>query len=239
MPRLLLAHPDATAVRRMKRALEDWRHQVVATTDPTQVITLALRQAPDCVLVGHSTPDETSACARELRELLRTRVIALIARSEPDVVARLASAGVSHFLHPRARRMVTKRTLRRALGDAQWERRIRARPTLRLGSFTFGQLSGIWNINGRMGCLTKIETALLSELARTPGEMVTYHRLIRAAWPREHGLAVPRDRLRVRICLLRRKPRGWDPNAPTILLSPRNGYRLVPDGEVRVLRRTE
>lgn len=74
--------------------------------------------------------------------------------------------------------------------------------------------------------LTPKEFAVLAELARHAGRVLTHRHLLRAVWGPAHEDHV--DYLRVAIRALRQKLEA-DPAAPTLILNePAVGYRLVP-----------
>ncbi|MBK8247550.1 MAG: response regulator transcription factor [Gemmatimonadetes bacterium] len=235
MTTVLVAYPDADVVRAVARATVAWRYRTLSTTDPSMVRTMAVSAAPDLVIMGCELPGETAATICELKEYVRTRVVAL-APAAFDY-EKLVAAGADRVVSPWARRMELRRAVRWALHMAVLERRFHATPTIRLGPVTFMGICGVMFMEGRGGCcLTRIEAALFRLLAARPGEVVPHHELIKAAWPKVPCRLVPRTRMQVHIHNLRRKLEAWGPTAPRIELSCWNGYRLVPHGEVTVIR---
>jgi DNA-binding response OmpR family regulator len=232
---VLVAYPDDEVVRAVVRSTVAWRYQTHSTTDPGQLLGMALRFAPDLVIMGCELPGETAAAVRELRDLVRTRVVALAPVAFD--YTKLVAAGVERVVSPWAGRMELRRAVRWALHMAALERRHHAAPTIRLGPVTFLSMCGVLLMEGRGGrCLTRVEAAIFRALAARPGEVVLHHLLIKAAWPRVQCQEVPRKRMQVHIHNLRRKLEEWGPTAPTIELSCWNGYRLVPKGSVEVIR---
>jgi DNA-binding response OmpR family regulator len=232
---VLVAHPDSVTVRRIARACSDWGYRTTPLGDPSHVVREAVARAPDLVIVGHDLPSDTAACSRELLEIVRTKVIALaypIACRE-----RLVAAGVSAVVAPRTGRMTLRRAVRQALHEAALGRQLHLTPTVRLGGFTHIALARVAFADGRGLCLTRIENALLQALTARPGEVVLHHILTKAAWPRKACHQVRRKLMQYHIHNLRRKLARYGPDAPTIELSCLNGYRLIPKGEVVVIRR--
>ncbi len=234
MSTILVVHPNAATVRRITRACTDWGHAVVPITEVTRALRLALERAPDLVIIGHLLSMDTADFCRELKEVVRTKVVALTddAAAHPALV----SAGASRVTAPRCGRRELKRAVRWALHEAVFDRRMHLSPTIRLGPFTYITLCGVGFVDGRGLCLTRIENALLKAMARRPGEVVLHHELTKAAWPRTACRHVPRRRMQLHIHNLRRKLAEYGPNAPTIELSCLNGYRLIPKGPVVVHR---
>jgi two-component system KDP operon response regulator KdpE len=79
--------------------------------------------------------------------------------------------------------------------------------------------------DGDLVPLTRKEFALLAELARHPGRVITHHQLLVSVWGEAHVDDV--EYLRVAVRSLRRKLEP-DPSSPTLIRNePGVGYRLM------------
>lgn len=233
MASIVVAHPDPEVVDGVVRATRAWRLETWSTTDTTCVLSLALRRAPEVVILGHHLPHDTAAAVRELRHHARSRVVALApaAFSYTGLVA----AGVERVVSPWASRVDLRRAVKWALALAEVDRGCQAQPTLRLGPVATASIAQAGFSDGRGGLsLTRIEASLLKALAARPGEVVTHAELIQAAWPRVPSHAVPRARLQVHVHNLRRKLHQVGRDAPAIERSFVTGYRLVSTGDLAV-----
>ena len=76
--------------------------------------------------------------------------------------------------------------------------------------------------------LTPKEYALLAELAKHPGRVVTHAQLLRSVWGPGHDRDV--EYLRVAARGIRRKLEGDEPGPSAIRNEPGIGYRLLPSG---------
>ncbi len=199
-------------------------HRVVTAYDGTMAVRRFVEEQPDLVLLDLAMPgrDGVDVC-REIRRLGPTPVIVLTGESDELAKVEALDAGADDY--------VTK-----PFGRQELLARIRAvmRRQSSLGSTTSPELRAIGglvidrdrhqaSVNGVPLSLTRIEFALLAELA-IGGDRVTVHdRLLGAGWPGEHD---PDPQwLKPHLARLRTKLQGVGGPMPSSVRGV--GYRLV------------
>jgi len=218
---------DEPQIRKFLRiSLASQGYRVLESTDGRDGLARAALEQPDLVVLDLGLPDmDGQDVLGELRSWTRVPVIVLSVRSSEAEKVRALDAGANDY--------VTK-----PFGIQEFLARVRA--LLRLPQSTTnspGQgLCGALcidlafrrvSLGERMVSLTRKEYAVLAELARHAGRVVTQQHLLKIVWGPSH--AGDSHYLRVVIGHLRQKL-GDDPAAPRFIVTEAGvGYRLISD----------
>jgi len=199
---------------------------VLESTDGRDGLARAALEQPDLVVLDLGLPDmDGQEVLGELRSWTRVPVIVLSVRSSEAEKVRALDAGANDY--------VTK-----PFGIQEFLARVRA--LLRLPQSTTNSPGQVLcgalcidlafrrvSLGERVVSLTKKEYALLAELARHAGRVVTQQHLLKIVWGPSH--AGDSHYLRVVIGHLRQKL-GDDPATPRFIVTEAGvGYRLISD----------
>ncbi len=222
LKRKILVVDDEAAIRRLLRgALERGGHAVVEAGDGRGALASLDIDKPDAVLLDLGLPDREGL---ELVPLIKARKAALLVVSARDATAEKVAAldlGADDYVTKPfdsdellARLRVALRS--RVAADAGEE-------VVAIGNVTIDRLRREVRVAGDLVHLTPKEFALLGELARHPGRVLTHAALLRAVWGEAHLDDV--EYLRVTVRALRQKlDEGRVPSL--IGNDPGVGYRL-------------
>jgi two-component system KDP operon response regulator KdpE len=219
----ILIIDDEPAIRRLVRGAIE-RAGLVTDEAATAAEGLAAARRPGCelVLLDLGLPDRDGIELVPLLKGLGRAVIALTARdATAEKVAALDLGADDYVVKPFDTEELLARVrgaLRRRAAVPAGQDRLRAGPVeIDLGTHR------VW-IAGEPVKLTPKEFALLAELARHGGKLLTHAHLLRTVWGDGHVDDV--EYLRVAVRALRVKLEA-DPAAPLLLLNePGIGYRL-------------
>ncbi len=224
MPRILIVDDEPEMVRGLEDNLRFEGYQTVSARDGRQALELALREAPDLILLDVMMPDMSGwdVCRQLRAKSIDVPVIMLTARGEEVDRVRGLELGADDY--------VTKPfSLRELLA------RIRAvlrRPGRRqqLAEFAFGDVrlhlrARLAYRGGREVKLTRKEFDLLTYLVEHRGEIVTRDRLLDEVWGYDR---FPTTRtVDTHILRLRQKFEA-DPERPAFILTVHGqGYRFA------------
>jgi two-component system KDP operon response regulator KdpE len=222
----ILIVDDEPAIRRLVRsAVERAGLGVAEAGDAAQALTLAGREGCALVLLDLGLPDRDGIELVPLIKAMNRAVIVLTARdATAEKVAALDLGADDYVVKPFDTDELLARirtALRhRATGTAP------VGPTV-VGSIAIDPVAHRVTRRGDEVRLTRKEFALLAELARFPGRVVTHAQLLRTIWGEAHVSDV--EYLRVTMRGLRLKLED-DPAAPVLLQNePGIGYRLRAD----------
>jgi len=218
---------DEPQIRKFLRiSLASQGYRVLESTDGRDGLARAALEQPDLVVLDLGLPDmDGQEVLGELRSWTRVPVIVLSVRSSEAEKVRALDAGANDY--------VTK-----PFGIQEFLARVRA--LLRLPQSTTNSPGQVLcgalcidlaftrvSLGERVVSLTKKEYALLAELARHAGRVVTQQHLLKIVWGPSH--AGDSHYLRVVIGHLRQKL-GDDPAAPRFIVTEAGvGYRLISD----------
>jgi two-component system KDP operon response regulator KdpE len=218
---------DEPQIRKFLRiSLASQGYRVLESTDGRDGLARAALEQPDLVVLDLGLPDmDGQDVLGELRSWTRVPVIVLSVRSSEAEKVRALDAGANDY--------VTK-----PFGIQEFLARVRA--LLRLPQSTTNSPGQVLcgalcidlafrrvSLGERVVSLTKKEYALLAELARHAGRVVTQQHLLKIVWGPSH--AGDSHYLRVVIGHLRQKL-GDDPAAPRFIVTEAGvGYRLISD----------
>lgn len=219
----ILVVDDEPAIRRLVRAaIERTGQQVDEAGSAGQALAEASHAGRELVLLDLGLPDRDGL---ELIPLLKAKGLAVIVLTARDAteekVAALDLGADDYVTKPfdteelLARIRVALR--HRTLGNGD--------PVRHLGAVTIDPAAREVRKDGEVVALTRKEFALLSELARFPGRVLTHDALLVAVWGEAHR----RDSEYLRVCVrgLRRKLEVEAGNPKLILNDPGVGYRLA------------
>jgi len=218
---------DEPQIRKFLRiSLASQGYRVLESTDGRDGLARAALEQPDLVVLDLGLPDmDGQDVLGELRSWTRVPVIVLSVRSSEAEKVRALDAGANDY--------VTK-----PFGIQEFLARVRA--LLRLPQSTTNSPGQVLcgalcidlafrrvSLGERVVSLTKKEYAVLAELARHAGRVVTQQHLLKIVWGPSH--AGDSHYLRVVIGHLRQKL-GDDPAAPRFIVTEAGvGYRLISD----------
>jgi two-component system KDP operon response regulator KdpE len=218
---------DEPQIRKFLRiSLASQGYRVLESTDGRDGLARAALEQPDLVVLDLGLPDmDGQDVLGELRSWTRVPVIVLSVRSSEAEKVRALDAGANDY--------VTK-----PFGIQEFLARVRA--LLRLPQSTTNSPGQVLcgalcidlafrrvSLGERMVSLTRKEYAVLAELARHAGRVVTQQHLLKIVWGPSH--AGDSHYLRVVIGHLRQKL-GDDPAAPRFIVTEAGvGYRLISD----------
>jgi len=218
---------DEPQIRKFLRiSLASQGYRVLESTDGRDGLARAALEQPDLVVLDLGLPDmDGQDVLGELRSWTRVPVIVLSVRSSEAEKVRALDAGANDY--------VTK-----PFGIQEFLARVRA--LLRLPQSTTNSPGQVLcgalcidlafrrvSLGERTVSLTRKEYAVLAELARHAGRVVTQQHLLKLVWGPSH--AGDSHYLRVVIGHLRQKL-GDDPAAPRFIVTEAGvGYRLISD----------
>ena len=218
---------DEPQIRKFLRiSLASQGYRVLESTDGRDGLARAALEQPDLVVLDLGLPDmDGQDVLGELRSWTRVPVIVLSVRSSEAEKVRALDAGANDY--------VTK-----PFGIQEFLARVRA--LLRLPQSTTNSPGQVLcgalcidlafrrvSLGERMVSLPRTEYAVLAELARHAGRVVTQQHLLKIVWGPSH--AGDSHYLRVVIGHLRQKL-GDDPAAPRFIVTEAGvGYRLISD----------
>lgn len=218
---------DEPQIRKFLRiSLASQGYRVLESTDGRDGLARAALEQPDLVVLDLGLPDmDGQDVLGELRSWTRVPVIVLSVRSSEAEKVRALDAGANDY--------VTK-----PFGIQEFLARVRA--LLRLPQSTTSSPGQVLcgalcidlafrrvSLGERVVSLTRKEYAVLAELARHAGRVVTQQHLLKLVWGPSH--AGDSHYLRVVIGHLRQKL-GDDPAAPRFIVTEAGvGYRLISD----------
>jgi two-component system KDP operon response regulator KdpE len=217
----ILVVDDEAAIRRLVRgALERAGLGVEDAATAAEGLVLARRPGCELVLLDLGLPDRDGLELVPLLKGLDRAVIVLTARdATAEKVAALDLGADDYVVKPfdTEELLARIRTALRHRGSA-------GSGSLVAGRIAIDSLRHEVRRDDEIVPLTRKEFALLAELARHPGRVITHGQLLRAVWGDAHADDV--EYLRVTVRSLRRKLEA-DPAQPTLIRNePGIGYRL-------------
>jgi len=222
---ILIVEDDERIRQSLRLALEEEQYRVSEVESAEQALEAFGRRTPQLVLIDLMLPglDGFDLC-RELRRSSDVPIIIVTARSDShDVVAGLEAGADDYVTKPFVPKELSARV--RAL-----LRRVRAGDmaglALRFGELEIQPDAGIVRRGGDDVSLTKTEFRLLSELAASPGRLLSREILLDRVWG--YGYFGDGRLVDVHVRRLRQKIED-DPANPRHLVTVRGlGYKLQP-----------
>lgn len=224
MSRVLVVDDDPQLSRALRITLRAAGYSVVTAADGRTALHEAATEQPDLVILDLGLPDlDGIEVLAGLRPWFAGPVLVLSARADSrDKVGALDAGADDYVSKPfdMGELLARLRALQRR-GAPEPEELV-----VRTGHFTVDLAAIQVTADGGVVRLTPTEWALLSELVRTPGRLVSQRQLLQAVWG--PGYEKETHYLRVYIGQLRRK---LEPDAarPRYLhTEPGMGYRFMP-----------
>lgn len=219
----ILIVDDEPSIRRLVRgAVERTGLPVDEAADAAQALTMAAREGCELVLLDLGLPDRDGIELVPLIKAMDRAVIVLTARdATAEKVAALDLGADDYVVKPfdTDELLARMRTALRHRNPAT-----SATGIVAAGPIAIDLLAHKVTFEGRDVRLTRKEFAVLAELARYPGRVVTHTQLLRTVWGEAHIADV--EYLRVAMRSLRLKLEH-DPANPSLLQNePGVGYRL-------------
>jgi two-component system KDP operon response regulator KdpE len=220
---IVLVIDDEAAIRRLLRAALELQNYQVCEAETGQLgLQEAVGRRPDVVILDLGLPDiDGLTVLKRLREWSQTPVLVLTVQDrEADKVAALDGGADDYLTKPfgTAELLARLRAVQRRAPEAHEE------PVFVSGSLTVDLAARTVTVNKHEVHLTATEYALLRELVRHAGKVVTHRQLLRAVWgPNTESQS---QYLRVYITHLRKKLET-DSRQKFIRTEPGIGYRLL------------
>ncbi len=218
----ILIIDDEPAIRRLVRgALERAGHGVDDAVSAADGLAQAQRAGCELVLLDLGLPDRDGLELVPLLKALDRAVIVLTARdATSEKVAALDLGADDYVVKP----FDTEELLARVRAALRHRGGATVGPLV-AGCISIDMLRREVRRDGVLVPLTRKELALLAELARFPGRVITHRQLLVSIWGGAHTDDV--EYLRVTVRSLRRKLER-DPSSPTLIRNePGVGYRLM------------
>ncbi|MGZ8567655.1 MAG: response regulator transcription factor [Actinomycetota bacterium] len=225
LARVLVVDDEEQIRRAIGRALTTRDYVVDLAADGEEALRIAKDTEPDLVILDLNMPrlDGLSTC-QQLRGWSQVPILILSVREdEADKVAALDLGADDYLTKPFGtdELMARVRALLRRAGAIGAAEGIR----FRTDELEIDLDAHVVQRNGRGVHLTKTEWALLEELSRHPGKLLTHRWLLERVWGAGYGDDV--DVLRVFVSQLRRKVER-EPGRPEIIATePGIGYRWL------------
>jgi two-component system KDP operon response regulator KdpE len=221
--RIALVIDDEPPIRRLLRlTLEPQGYRVFEADNAQLGLQEAAARRPDVIILDLGLPDMDGLVAlKRLREWSQTPVLVLTVRDrEADKVAALDNGADDYLTKPfgTAELLARLRAVQRRAPEADED------PVVVSGNLAVDLAARTVTVNKQEVHLTATEYALLRELVRHAGKVVTHKQLLRAVWgPNAEEQS---QYLRVYITHLRKKLET-DPKQKLIQTEPGIGYRFL------------
>ena len=222
MSRILVIDDELSIRRMLQVLLEGAGHTMISADDASHGLHALALEKPDLVILDLGLPDmDGLEILRRLREWTAVPVLILSARPDPaDKVSALDFGADDYLTKPfDAHELLARlRALLRRVTPPDDE------PAIALGPLTVSLADHEASVSGKTVPLTPIEFALLAQLARHAGRVLTHSHLLNAVWgPKAADQA---HYLRVHFAHLRRKLKAAGLPGEVIRNEPGIGYRL-------------
>ncbi|MGB5076531.1 MAG: response regulator transcription factor [Sphingorhabdus sp.] len=219
----ILVVDDEPAIRRLVRGAAERSGLTVAeATNAAEALSLARREGCELVLLDLGLPDRDGIELVPLIKAMDRAVIVLTARdATAEKVASLDLGADDYVVKPFDTDELLARirtALRHRIPNAS------LRGVINAGLLNIDVLAHKVSIKGQDIRLTRKEFAVLAELARFPGRVVTHAHLLRNVWGEAHISDI--EYLRVAVRGLRLKIENDPANPVLIQNEPGVGYRL-------------
>jgi two-component system KDP operon response regulator KdpE len=223
---VLVVDDEPQICKALKLNLTARDFEVAVATTGEEALRLAAEVRPDAVLLDLGLPGIDGVQVIEgLRGWTDVPIVVLSVRGEEsDKVAALDAGADDYVTKPFGMGELLARlraVLRRRQADTP-------EPVVTTPDFTIDLATHRVTIDDREVRLTPIEWALLEQLVRNPGRLVTQRHLLHEVWGPQYDHET--NYLRVHLANLRRKLEP-EPSRPRYLITePGMGYRFEPDG---------
>ena len=225
MSRILVIDDELSIRRLLQVLLEGAGYQIIAAEDASHGLHALAMEKPDLLILDLGLPDlDGLELLRRLREWSAVPVLVLSARPDPTDKVKALDLGADDYLtkpFDAPELLARLRALLRRVTPVGEE------STIILGDLSVNLADHEALVSGKTLALTPIEFALLAQLARHAGRVLTHAHLLNAVWgPKATDQA---HYLRVHFTHLRRKLCAAGLLGEVIRNEPGIGYRLPLD----------
>ena len=222
-PLILIVDDDLHIRRLLHGTLVRAGYAAIEATNAAEALSRARTAKPDAILLDLGLPDRDGL---EIVQLLRREgsapIIVISAREATDQkVAALDLGAHDYVTKPFDSEEVLAR-LRATLRDGLQAQG--ATPSVETGGIAIDLVNRTVTRKGAEVHLTRKEFAVLEQLARSPGRIVTHKQILEAGWPDTYDQRI--EYLRIIVRSLRQKLEA-DPMRPALIINELGvGYRL-------------
>jgi two-component system, OmpR family, KDP operon response regulator KdpE len=225
--RVLIVEDDPNIVDLIRANLAVRGFDTLVSFDGSKALALLETEQPDMVLLDLTLPEvDGFELCRQIRERSNVAIIVVSARGgERDKVTALNMGADDYMTKPFGIEELLARILATLRRTRPAEAMTEAAPSvITIGAVEIDLVGQLVRLAGEEVHLTPTEFALLRELARNQGKLLSRAHLLRRVWGR--GYETETEYVRVYIRRLRAKlePPG---SPPLIITQPRAGYRIV------------
>jgi two-component system, OmpR family, KDP operon response regulator KdpE len=226
MSRILVIDDELSIRRLLQVLLEGAGYQMIAADDASHGLHALAMEKPDLLVLDLGLPDlDGLELLRRLREWSAVPVLVLSARPDPADKVKALDLGADDYL---TKPFDAPELLARLRALLRRVTPIGEESTIILGELSVNLVDHEALVSGKTLALTPIEFALLAQLARHAGRVLTHAHLLHAVWgPKATDQA---HYLRVHFTHLRRKLGAAGLLGEVIRNEPGIGYRLPLDG---------
>jgi two-component system KDP operon response regulator KdpE len=222
LPRILVCDDEPQILRALRVILRDAGFEAVTASNAEEALDLAAVRPPQAAILDLMLPDlDGVELTRRLREWSQMPILVLSAVGEEDRKVEALAAGADDYVTkpfgPRELVARLEAALRRAAPEG-------AEPRIVADGLEIDLAARSVRRDGEPVHLTPTEFALLRELARNRGKLMTHRALLVAVW----GVSYEDDLqvLRAHVANLRRKIEPAD-GPKHVLTDPGVGYRFA------------
>jgi len=225
--RVLIVEDDPNIVDLIRANLAVRGFDTLVSSDGSKALALLETEQPDMVLLDLTLPEvDGFELCRQIRERSNVAIIVVSARGgERDKVTALNMGADDYMTKPFGIEELLARIIATLRRTRPAEAMTEAAPSvITIGDVEIDLIGQRVRLAGEEVHLTPTEFALLRELARNQGKLLSRAHLLRRVWGR--GYETETEYVRVYIRRLRAKlePPG---SPPLILTQPRAGYRIA------------
>jgi len=228
VPTALIVEDDAVLIELLAGTLRSRGFEVMEAGLGRAALLVASETEPDVIILDLGLPDVDGAeVCRQLRRWYRNPIVVLSADGDEDrKVAALELGADDYVTKPFSMRELLAR-INVALRHREVLDRASSSSTIRVGDLEIDAVGHVARLGDEPLVLPRKEFALLAELVRNQGRVLTHGTLLHRVW--QTSDLQKTSTLRVHINALRRKL-GEGPGRPAIVTEAGVGYRLVGPG---------
>jgi two-component system KDP operon response regulator KdpE len=223
MSRILVIDDERSIRRMLQVLLEGAGHTMISAEDASHGLHALAMEKPDLLILDLGLPDlDGLECLRRLREWSTVPVLVLSARPDPADKVKALDLGADDYL---TKPFDAPELIARLRALLRRVTTVKENPVISIGALSIDLVAHEALAAHQVIPLTPIEFALLAQLARHAGRVLTHSHLLNAVWgPKATEQS---HYLRVHFTHLRRKLREAGLTDDIIRNEPGIGYRLL------------
>ncbi|WCT73122.1 response regulator transcription factor [Sphingomonas naphthae] len=224
--RILVVDDDLHIRRLLRSALTRAGYETVEAINATEALAAAQTIQPAAILLDLGLPDRDGLeIVQLLRKSCAAPIIVISAREATDQKVAALDLGAHDYVTKPFDSEELLARLRATLRDGLQAQG--ATSVVEVGGIRIDLLNRTVTREGSELHLTRKEFAVLEQLARTPGRIVTHKQILQAGWPDAYDQRI--EYLRIIVRNIRQKLEA-DPMRPALIINELGiGYRLSPD----------